>query len=255
MAGWNPWHGCHRISPGCANCYVFRFDEKFDRDPEAVRKTADFNQPARRKRDGTMRLQGPDTVYTCFSSDFFLEDADEWRIEAWQMIRQRSDLHFFIITKRIHRFAVNLPDDWGDGYENVTICSTCENQDRAAFRLPILLQSPIRHRRIICEPLLGPIDLSPWLTPEIEGVIVGGESGSAARPCDYEWVKELRRQCVAHRVPFHFKQTGACFVKDGRLYRIPRPQQQPQAARAGIDWPSQADITSVSSSNLHETLQ
>lgn len=237
MAGWNPWHGCRRISPGCANCYVYRFDAKFGRDPEAVKRTADFDLPVRRKRNGTWKLAGPDTVYSCFSSDFFLEEADEWRPEAWRMIRMRPDLHFFIITKRIHRFTVGLPDDWGDGWEHVTICSTCENQDRAAYRLPILVGTPLKHRRIICEPLLGAVDLSPWLTPAIEGVIVGGESGEGARVCRYEWVLDIRAQCMDAGVPFQFKQTGARFEKNSRLFAVPRSQQQPQAAKAGIDWP------------------
>ena len=65
------------------------------------------------------------------TSDFFLEEADEWRPAAWSMIRERADLHFVIITKRIHRFLVGLPADWGEGYEHVTICCTCENQKMA----------------------------------------------------------------------------------------------------------------------------
>ena len=66
----------------------------------------------------------------------FCEEADEWRPEAWKMIRERDDLHFVIITKRIHRFQVGLPKDWEEGYDNVTICCTCENQNMADYRLP-----------------------------------------------------------------------------------------------------------------------
>ncbi len=151
------------------------------------------------------------------------------------MIRTRTDLQFFIITKRIHRFRVNLPADWGEGYEHVTICSTCENQAMADYRLPILLSLPIRHKAIICEPLLERIDLSRWLDPSIEEVTVGGESGSQARTCDYDWVLDIRRQCIEKQVPFCFKQTGARFVKDHHLYRIPRKYQHSQAAKADID--------------------
>ena len=166
---------------------------------------------------------------------FFLEDADEWRVEAWEMIRKRSDLHFFIVTKRIHRFKVNLPDDWGDGYDNVTICCTVENQDRADYRLPIFLAAPIKHKSIICEPLLEPIDLAAYLSPVIEGVIVGGESGYNARICSYDWVLNIREQCREKGVAFQFKQTGARFEKDGRLYNIDRKIQELQAHKAGID--------------------
>lgn len=238
MAQWNPWHGCHKISAGCKNCYVYRIDASFDRDASMVSKTADFNLPIRKARNGNYKLSAGETIYTCFSSDFFLEEADNWRIEAWQMIRLRSDLHFFIITKRIDRFTVNLLPDWGNGYKNVTICSTCENQDRADYRLPILLSLPIKHKAIICEPLLGPINLLDWLSTSIESVTVGGESGSDARICDFGWVFDIRNQCIEKKVSFHFKQTGARFVKNGRLYNIKRQDQHSQAAKAGIDFRS-----------------
>ena len=236
MAQWNPWHGCQKISPGCQNCYVYRMDAVFDRDASVVHKTGNFNLPLKKTRNGEYKLKPGEIVYTCFSSDFFLDEADDWRIDAWQMIRLRRDLHFFIITKRIDRFEVNLPLDWCDGYDNVTICSTCENQDRADYRLPILLSLPIKHKGITCEPLLEQIDLSRWLDTSIEQVIVGGESGSNARICNYDWILDIRAQCIEKNIPFHFKQTGAKFVKDGRLYRIDRNLQHSQAKKAGIDF-------------------
>ena len=238
MTQWNPWHGCHKISAGCQNCYVYRIDAEFDKDASIVTKTADFNLPLKRTRNGNYKLPAGQTVYTCFSSDFFLDDADEWRTDAWLMMKKRSDLHFFIITKRIHRFSINLPHDWGDGFNNVTICSTCETQDRADYRLPILLSLPIRHKAVICEPLLERIDLSRWLNPSIEEVVVGGESGNNARVCNYDWVLDIRTQCVEKEIPFHFKQTGARFIKNERVYQIKRQDQHLQAAKAGIDFRS-----------------
>ena len=236
MAGWNPWHGCRKISAGCQNCYVYRIDSAFDRDASEVKKTAAYDLPLKKSRNGKYKLLPGETVYTCFSSDFFLEEADAWRIDAWRMIHYRSDLHFYIITKRIDRFEVNLPLDWGDGYANVTICSTCETQERTDYRLPILLRLPIRHKAIICEPLLEQINLSEWLIPSIEGVIVGGESGAQARICDYDWVYNIRTQCSKQGVSFHFKQTGARFLKDGRLFNIKRQDQHLQAVKAAIDF-------------------
>ncbi len=233
---WNPWHGCEKYSEGCMNCYVYRIDGRHERDASEVRKNKDFDLPVRRKRNGEYKLQGSGVVYTCFSSDFFIESADEWRKEAWAMIRERSDLDFLMITKRIKRFYVSLPDDWKDGYENVIICVTCENQRRADERLPFFLSLPIKHKQIICEPLLSAIDLSPYLNSRIEGVTVGGESGSRARICNFDWVLDIRSQCVAAGVPFHFKQTGARFVKDGKLYTIDRRFQHAQARKANIDY-------------------
>ena len=236
MAGWNPWHGCHKISPGCANCYVYRIDRRHGRDPSQVFCTGEFDLPVRRGRDGAWKVPAGELVWTCFSSDFLLEDAYQWRPLAWSMIRQRPDLRFLFITKRIHRLEQCLPPDWGEGWDNVYVCSTAEDQARAEFRLPILCRAPLRHRGVVCEPLLGPVDLSPWLGGDIFQVVAGGESGSGARVCRWEWVLDLRRQCVEAGVPFRFKQTGARFEKDGRLYRVPRKEQHSQARRAGIDY-------------------
>ena len=111
-----------------------------------------------------------------------------------------------------------------------------EELKRAEERLPLFLAAPIQHKFIVCEPLLERVDLSLYLTPAIEEVIAGGESGYDARLCDFAWIQELREQCVAARVPFHFKQTGAHFRKDGRVYRIERRHQHSQAAKADIEY-------------------
>lgn len=233
--GWNPWHGCRRVSEGCRNCYVFRIDSEHGKESDRVLINADFLLPLKESR-GEPKIESGETVYTCFSSDFLIEDADEWRVDAWKMMRMREDLHFVFFTKRIERLAEVLPPDWGEGYENVTIGCTCENQDRADFRLPIFLGLPIRHRMIICEPLLGGIDLTPYLDrTKIESVSVGGESGNAARVCDFEWVCAIREACVAAGVRFHYHQTGARLRRDGKIYEIPRRRQHEQAKRAGLD--------------------
>ena len=232
---WDPWHGCHKISEGCRNCYMYRRDAEFGKDSSVVTRTKSFDLPLRRSRDGSFKLSGG-TVFTCMTSDFFVSEADEWRHEAWDMIRARRDLHFHIITKRIDRFYVSLPADWGEGWDHVTICSTCEDQENADRRLPVMLSLPIKHREVICEPILGRIDLSPYLASgKIEQVTCGGESGSTARLCDYDWILFLRSQCQTAGVRFYFKQTGALFRKDGRLYRIPRGLQLSQARKANID--------------------
>ena len=234
MPIWNPWHGCHKISPGCLNCYVYRRDESIGKDASIVKKTGDFDLPLKRDRQGRWKLN-ESPVYTCMTSDFFLNEADPWRQDCWDMIRRRGDLDFVIITKRIHRFMDCVPPDWGDGWPNVTIICTCENQERTDYRMPIFLSLPIRHKAVIHEPMLGPINIEPYLDG-IESVTCGGESGDNARPCRYEWILATREQCVRHGVPFHFKQTGAVFVKDGRCYRVDRRFQQMQARKAGIDY-------------------
>lgn len=235
MANWNPWHGCHKISEGCKNCYVYRMDLKHQKDSSDVHKTGNFSLPMKRNRKKEYKIASGEIVYTCFTSDFFLDKADDWRIEAWNMIRTRKDLEFFFITKRIDRFSISLPDDWNHGYENVTIGCTCENQERANYRLPIFNALPIKHKIIICEPLLENIDLSQFLNEKIEKVVVGGESGENARICKLDWVLDIREQCKKFNIPFWFKQTGARFVKENKLYYIPRKLQGVQANKANLN--------------------
>lgn len=233
---WNLWHGCQKISQGCKNCYVYRQDEKHGKDSSVVTKTANFNLPIKRKRDKSYKIPSGEIVYTCFTSDFFVEGADKWRKEAWEMIKTRSDLIFFIITKRIDRFMVELPEDWNEGYDNVVIASTVENQAMVDYRIPILKKLPIKHKLITCAPLLEDINLSPYLDNTIEEVSVGGESGNEARECNYDWILNIRNQCIEKDIPFWFHQTGAKLRKDSKLYRIKRPYQHSQARKANINY-------------------
>lgn len=238
-ADWNPWHGCTKISPGCKYCYVYRQDEMYGSttDSSLCHKNAAFDLPLKRKRDGTYKIPSGKIVFTCFTSDFLLPDADAWRADCWNMIKRRSDCWFYFFTKRIDRLADCLPDDWGNGYDNVLIGCTVENQDRANYRLPIFLSLPIKHKSIIVAPILEKIHLSAYLHDSIEEVSVSGESGSAARPCNYDWILDLRRQCIEKNIPFRFHQTGAHFIKDKKLYQIKRKDQISQARKANIDYP------------------
>lgn len=197
-AEWNPWHGCTKISPGCKYCYVYRQDEMYSSEISSslCRKTAQFDLPIKKKRDGSYKIPPQSTVYTCFTSDFLLKDADGWRGDCWKMIKERSDCFFIFFTKRIDRLESCLPDDWGDGYDNVVIGCTTENQQMADFRLPIFTALPIKHRLIITAPLLEKIDISEYLDFDIDEVSAGGESGARARPCRLEWILDLRQQCI-----------------------------------------------------------
>ena len=235
---WNPWHGCKKISAGCLNCYVYRIDRSHDqtRDSSECRRTASFGLPVKKDRRGDYKIPPGTRIYTCFTSDFFIEDADVWRGEAWDMIRERSDCTFLFYTKRISRMRDCIPSDWGDGYDNVIVGCTVENTKAANERLPVFLDMPVKHRIIGVEPMLEKIDLAGYLSDKIEEVSAGGESGPGARVCDYEWILDLRRQCAEKRMPFYFHQTGSRLRKDGRIYNIPRHLQQEQARRAGIDF-------------------
>ncbi len=239
---WNPWHGCTKVSAGCLHCYMFRRDEAVGRDPTVVRKTESFDLPVRLLRSGPRagryKIPAGSEVFTCFSSDFFHSAADGWREEAWEMMRERSDCSFFMITKRPERIADHLPRDWGEGWDHVTVAVTCEDQAAADRRLPLYLSLPLRRRAVMIEPMLTRVDLRPWFARcpgGIEKVSVGGESGPEARPCAYAWVLDVRGQCAENGVRFFYHQTGARLIKDGKEYRIPRERQQEQARRAGLD--------------------
>lgn len=233
---WNPWHGCRKLSEGCARCYVYRRDSMFGKDSSVLQKNSSFYYPIEKFPNGDFKAAGFQVVYTCFTSDFFLEEAADLRREAWRIIKARSDLHFYIVTKRISLFEKSIPDDWGGGYKNVEIVCTCENQIRADERLKIFLDLPISRRGVICEPLLESLDIEKYLgSGAISEVIAGGESGGGARVCDFKWIENLRQQCERTETDFFFKQTGALFKKGESIYKIPRKLQHAQARKAGVN--------------------
>ena len=235
MAMWSPWRGCHRYSEGCKYCYIHKGDYKKGIDTEQVVKTDKFYAPVEKNKKGNYKMKPGQMVYLCFQTDFLIEDADIWRAECWQMMRERPDLHFLFLTKRIERFETCIPSDWGEGYDNVTVGCTVENQERADYRLSIFRDLPIKHKNIICQPMLEQINLEPYLK-NIELVVVGGESDRNARPLDYVWVLHVREQCIAHDVHFEFRQCGTHFVKDGKMYHLKVRDLCSQARKANIDY-------------------
>ena len=243
MSIWNPWHGCTRLSRACAGCIVFQTDAAYGRNTTLVRKTKTFDLPIKKNRKREYRLMPDDgIVETCCTSDFFHPDADIWRGDAWRMMKERTDLTFSIITKRPERFHIGLPDDWGAGYENVVIACSCESQYTADRRLPTFLKLPIRHKKIVLQPMLQAINLERYLEryrEEIEEVTCGGETGAGSRELDYAWIISMNIQCVKYGVPFRFCRTGTYFRRGGKLYTVERADEADQAAKANIDYQPQ----------------
>ena len=238
MIIWNPWHGCHKVSEGCQHCYMYFLDGKRGIDTSKVYRTENFNLPVQRRRDGRFKLPSGMQLYVGLSTDFFVEEADDWRDEAWRIMRQRPDIVFRLLTKRANRIKDCLPKDWDDGYENVLLQVTTENQLRADERLPILLDIPAKHKGFMAAPFIGEVDVEQYLaTGQIEEVLCGGENYDGARPCHYEWVKKLSDQCHKHDVTFDFIETGTVFVKEGKTYRIPDKRTQSlQAYKSGLSY-------------------
>lgn len=221
---WNPWHGCIKCSEGCEHCYMYYLDSKRDRNGADIYRTkASFNYPLQKDRNGEYRVKSGEMLRVCMTSDFFIKEADPWRDEAWNIIKARSDVKFFLLTKRPERVLSCLLDDWGDGWENVFFNVTCENQRRADERIPLLLALPFKHKGIMCAPFIGEMSIEKYLRCEkIEQVICGGENYDGARPCDFDWVKKLQGECALYNVTFCFIETGSVFIKDGKQYYLPR---------------------------------
>lgn len=234
MAMWNPWRGCKKCSEGCLHCYIHKGDAKRGVDTNSIKKTRDFDRPIRQLKNGNYKLKSG-IVYTCFSTDFLIEEADEWRYECWQMIKTRQDCTFLFLTKRIERFMECIPDDWNGGYDNVVVCCTIENQKNADKKLSVFKDLPIKHKCITAQPLLESINIEQYLD-DIELVVVGGESDYNARPFDYSWVLHIREQCISKNVSFEFRQCGTNFIKDGKQYKLQTKDLCSQARKANINF-------------------
>jgi Bacteriophage protein gp37 len=240
MAMWNPWRGCHKCSEGCEFCYIHKGDYKRDIDTNLIVKTKDFSKPVEKNKKDEYKVKSNQTVYLCFSTDFLVEDADIWRNECWEMIKERSDLSFLFLTKRIDRFKDCLPDDWNDGYDNVIVGCTVENQKNVDYKLDIFSKLPIKHKIIICQPLIEKVDISKYLGG-IEEVVVGGEADKNARVLNYDWVLSIRDQCIKNNVNFEFRQCGTNFIKDSKEYTLATRDLMRMARKANINYISNND--------------
>lgn len=221
-ATWNPWHGCHKISPGCKACYMFRDKKRYGQNPNVVvRSATTFNAP--------LKWTKPQFVFTCSWSDWFIEEADPWREEAYAIMRRTPHLTYQVLTKRIERAAGRLPNPM---LPNMWLGVSVENQQYADERIPLLLQAPAALRFISAEPLLGPLDLTQCGATGMEfcgagincermvdWVIVGGESGPNARSCYLDWIISIVRQCTEVDMPCFVKQLGAKCVAGHSLHR------------------------------------
>ena len=234
MAIWNPWRGCIRCSEGCLHCYIHKGDYKRGINTSEIVKTKDFYKPIEKLKNGNYKMKSG-LVYLCFQSDFLIKEADKWRNECFRMIKERQDCKFLFLTKRIERFKEIIPNDWNDGYDNVIVCCTVENQKNADYKLSIFKDLPIKHKCITMQPLLEKVNIEKYLD-DIELVLVGGEQDYNARVLDYDWVLDIRKQCIKHNVNFEFRQCGTYTIKDGKTYKIETYNLTKQARLANINY-------------------
>ena len=131
-----------------------------------------------------------------------------------------------------------IPDDWKDGYDNVVVCCTIENQKNADYKLSIFNKLPIKHKCITAQLLLEEIVIEKYLD-DIELVVVGGESDFNARTFNYDWALSIREQCFRKNVNFEFRQCGTYTIKDGKQYKIQTKDLTKQAKLANINYKRQ----------------
>lgn len=220
----NPWWGCAKVSPACENCYAEAWAKRTGSDV--------WGAKAERRKFGDKHWHDPEIwddaaarlgvryrVFCASMADVFENRADlnPERAKLWNLIERTPHLDWLLLTKRPQNIARMVP--WKLKWPvNVWTGTTVENQKFAELRLPHLLALPSAVRFLSCEPLLGPIDLSPWCgvkgLHKIDWVIAGGESGAKSRPMQPEWARNLRDFCTAKKIAFHFKQWGHWIPED-----------------------------------------
>jgi protein gp37 len=209
----NPWWGCIKVSPACEHCYAETWSKRLGKDVwgnQADRRfLSDSNWKQPLKWNAEAKASGQRARVFCASmADVFEDrrDLDGERLRLFSLIQATPALDWLLLTKRTGRIQTLAP--WADTWpNNVWVGTTVEDQRRADERLPLLAAIPAVVRFISAEPLLGPIDLEPWLG-SLDWVILGGESGARSRPSDPRWFTDVVKQCQAAGVAVHFKQWG-----------------------------------------------
>jgi len=242
----NPWIGCSKVSEGCRFCYAEELMDhrrhRVEWGPNGDRsKTASstWGEPLRWNR--AAKQEGVRYRVFCASLADVFEDRDDlhlWREELFELIRQCSSLDWLLLTKRPENISKWIPWQNEKPWDHVWLGTSIENQSTADERIPYLLNVPAVCHFLSIEPLLGPINFrtiptfedgqaffrdalnkydwhpnwemnESWSGSGIDWVIVGGESGSKARPCNVEWIRDIVDQCRAAGVAPFVKQLGA----------------------------------------------
>jgi protein gp37 len=229
---WNVWSGCTQVSPGCAYCYAKTMAERWG--GRAFPNRFELTYRWHRLQE-PLRLKQPHRIFVNSMSDMFFEPVPDEHIQQVFTVMNRSyelgqGHQFQVLTKRSTRMLQMTPHlTWTP---NIWMGVSVENR-RWTCRLDDLVQVPATVRFVSAEPLLGPLgDLSPWL-PELQWMIVGGESGTHMNRCpqrwmDLAWAREIRNQCVEHAVPLFFKQSSGIRTEMGAVLDGERWEQYPR---------------------------
>ena len=203
---WNPTTGCSQVSPGCDHCYALAiaepkrgspaFPQGFDVTlrPHKLRHPARWKEPAR--------------VFVNSMSDLFHRAIPrDYLAQVWETMLEVDRHVYQILTKRPHRAARIIQEMGLPIPEHVWIGTSVEDQTFADNRIPALLEIPAPVRWLSCEPLLGPLNIAPYLQGGgIGWVVDGGESGRGRRPAEYGWFQTIRDDCLKAGIPYLHKQ-------------------------------------------------
>ncbi|GCE16989.1 DUF5131 family protein [Dictyobacter kobayashii] len=213
-ATWNPITGCTQVSPGCDHCYALTFAERFRGVPKHPYEQGFDLKLWPDRLELPLKWRKPKMIFVNSMSDLFHQNVpDEYIFQIFETM-QKADWHTFqILTKRsarLAKMASALP--W---QKNIWVGVSVET-NRYAWRIDHLRKVPAQVRFISAEPLLEAL---PQLNLDgIHWLIAGGESGHKYRPCEIEWLRDLRDQCILARVAFFFKQWGGTTPKaKGRI--------------------------------------
>jgi protein gp37 len=214
-ATWNIARGCRKVDEDCKFCYMYRDSMNATRyNPLEVKRTKTvFDMP--------LKLKEPSRIFTCSLTDFFLPEIDEYRHEAWDIIRKCPQHTFQILTKRPERINESLPEYWDEIRDRVWLGISIGSTGgiHRLRDLDAVYDSVVKFLSI--EPLHGPIDLMAQMASDsgfVDWVIVGGESGHETgkyryRPCELQWIEKIVNDCRFMGIPVFVKQMGTHLAK------------------------------------------
>lgn len=211
----NPWIGCQKVSSGCDHCYAETLmDKRYGKvqwGPHGERKRtseSNWKLPLRWARQARKSNSRP-RVFCASLADVFDNKAPAGaRDDLFATVRATPELDWLFLTKRPENICKMLPADWGDGYANVWLGTTCEDQAAYDRRWPILREIPAHIRFISYEPAIGPLRLHNG-PDQPDWLICGGESGPGARYMEPAWAGDILADCEMAGVFFFMKQMTA----------------------------------------------